>query len=134
MHVAVVEHHVRDLLGACAHERERGWHVIAQRLEGPQQHGQPLALDRLTDEQDPQRRRPVDSPARAADPRLPTGSIAVAPGIEMNAVWHYPIAPAEEASRRPGGGIRHRDAGAQMVHAAPPAERDRGDPVGQRVL
>ena len=34
---------------------ELGGHVLAQRLEGAQQHGQALALDRLADEDDPQR-------------------------------------------------------------------------------
>ena len=56
LHAAVVEHHVRDLLGAGADERERRRHLLAQRLERAQQHRQALAFDGLADEQDPQRR------------------------------------------------------------------------------
>ncbi len=58
VHAAVIEQQRRDLLGGCPHERERGGHVLAQRLEGAQQHGQPLALDGLADEQDAQRPPP----------------------------------------------------------------------------
>ena len=51
---AIVEHHVGDLLAAGADERERRRNVVAQRLEGAQQDRQALALDGLTDEEDPQ--------------------------------------------------------------------------------
>ena len=57
VHPTIVEQQWRDLLGAGADEGERGGHVLAQRLEGAQQHRQTLALDGLTDEQDAQRRR-----------------------------------------------------------------------------
>ncbi len=46
---------MRDLLRGRADEREGGGHVVAQRLEGAQQDGEALALDRLADEQDAQR-------------------------------------------------------------------------------
>ena len=52
--MAVVEHHVGDLVASSADERERGGHVLAQRLEGAQQDRQPLALHRLSDEEDAQ--------------------------------------------------------------------------------
>ena len=55
LHAAVVEHHVGDLLGPRADERQRRRDVLAQGLEGAQQDGQALAFDRLPDEQQAQR-------------------------------------------------------------------------------
>ena len=71
LHAAVVEHHVRDLLGRRAGERERRGDLVAQRLERAQQHRQALALDGLADEQDAQWRRPPDvlGGARLGAPR-----------------------------------------------------------------
>ena len=135
-HVAVVEHHVRDLVGARAHERERRRNVIAERLERPQQHRQPLAFHRLPDEHDPQRPRlAVDRSRRHRPPGLAHAERGdVIGGREPNAVGHDPIAPAEEASRSPRGCLGHGDAHAQVVHPASSAERKGSDPVRQRVL
>src|SRR5258708_2789872 len=43
-----------DLLAARAHDRELGGNLLAQRLEGPQEDGESLALDRLAHEDDTQ--------------------------------------------------------------------------------
>ena len=67
--VAVVEHQRRDLVLADAHDVQRDGQVLAQRLERAQQHRQPLALDGLADEGDPQRlARPPRGAARGAPP------------------------------------------------------------------
>ena len=54
------------------HGQPRG-DVLAQRLEGAQQHRQPLALDRLADERDLERLARRAPPRRAA--RRPSGSV-----------------------------------------------------------
>ena len=51
-----VEHERLDLVAIGAHDDELDRDVVAQRLEGAQQHGKPLALDRLADEGQAQRR------------------------------------------------------------------------------
>ena len=56
-----VEQHRREFLRLHAHDGQLRGHLAAQRLEGAQQHRQPLALDGLADEPDPQR-----LPGRAA--------------------------------------------------------------------
>ena len=53
---ARVEHQRRDVLLAGADDTQLDGHVLAQRLEGAQQHRQALALDGLADEREPQRR------------------------------------------------------------------------------
>ncbi len=124
LHAACVEHHVRDLLGACADERERGVYLLAQRFEGAQQHGQPLALDGLADEQDPQRPCGILIGARRG-----RGLV-----LQAHAVGDDAVAPAVEALRRPGGRFGDCDAHVQAVHAPAPAERQRGDAVREQVL
>ena len=127
MDAAVVEHHVRDLLGAGADERERRRDLLAQRLERAQQHRQALAFDRLADEQDPQ---------RSAGLGLGLGAGRAGLGLrltELDPVGHDPVAPAVEAPRGPGGGLGDGDAHVQVVHPPPRAERVR-DPVRERVL
>ena len=56
------------------------------------------------------------------------------PPAELHAVGHDPVAPAVEAPRRPGGRLGDGDAHMQPVHPPAPAQRDRGDAVGDRVL
>ena len=51
----VVEQHAVDLVGRRADDLQLDGQVLAQRLEGAQQHRQPLALDRLADEDELQR-------------------------------------------------------------------------------
>ena len=105
-----------------ADERERRRDVVAQRLEGAQQHRQALALDGLADEQDAQRGRPPRSPA---SPRAAQRQLGVAG--DVHAVGDDAVAPAVEAPGGPGGGLGHGDAHVQAVHAPAPAERDGGD-------
>ena len=95
--------------------------MLAQRLERAQQHRQPLALDRLADEQDAQLR----SPARPCG--LLAASRELGLGGNAHAVGHDAVAPAVEAPRRPGGGLGDGDARVQAVHPPPAAERHRGD-------
>ena len=144
VHAAVVEHHVGDLLGAGADERERGRDLIAQRLEGPQQHRQALAFDRLTDEEDPQltlRRVSfcVGVPLARARVRGRAGERAGrlrerARRGHVNPVGDDAVAPPVEAPRGPGGGLGDGDPRVQAVHPPAPAERERGDSVRELVL
>ena len=136
-HAAIVEHHVGDLLGGGADERERRRRdVLAQRLERRQQDGEALALDGLPDEQDPRARRP----ARQAAPRpARIGMFPPAHHIRMlvldvNAVRDDPVAPAVEAPGGPGCGLGDGDTGVQAVHPAASAERAGRDAVGQAIL
>ena len=122
-HAAVVEHHVGDLLGARAHQRQRGGDLVAQCLEGAQQHRQALALDGLADEQDPQGRLPVgprhrsrplalrDVPGRADDGRRPAL-------LQLHAVGDDAAAPAVEAPRRPRRRLGDGDAHVQAASSA----------------
>ena len=134
-HRAIVEHHVRDLLGARADQRERRRHVVAQRLERPQQDREPLAFNGLADEHDPQRARPLVAQirSRSCGSRRSAPAGAIGRG-QVNAVGHDPVAPAEEAPSRPRRRLGHGDAHAQVVHPPPTPERRGCDPVGQRVL
>ena len=87
---------------------------VAQRLEGAQQHRQPLALDGLADEGDPQR---LAGRAAARRRRPAVG--------HDDAVGDHAVAPAVEA---PGGPLRrlgHRDPHAQVVELAARAEQRR---------
>ena len=80
----------------------------AQRLEGPQQHGQPLALLRAPDEQQAQLAVLVAGPAR--------------PGRrEVHAVGHDPVAAAVAALRGPAGRLGDGDPAAQLRVEAPQA-------------
>ena len=91
-HAAVVEHHVGDLLGAGADERERRRNVLAQRLERPQQDRQALAFDGLADEQDPQRSARVG----AGRPAVPAGGRAL---TERRLAAPGDSSPADRAGR-----------------------------------
>ena len=106
-----------DLLGGGADDRQLGAHQAAQRLEGAQQHGQPLALDRLPDEHDPQRlaRR---APARGGH----------AAGRERDAVGDDAVVAAEEAAAGPRGGLGHGQAHLEAIELAAGAH-ERGDLV-----
>ena len=103
------------------HRQPRG-DVLAQRLEGAQQHRQALALDGLADERDLQR------VARAAPPRR--GRPA---GGQRDAVGHDPVLAAEEAPPGPLRGLGHRDPHAQAVHVAARAPQPR-DRVREQVV
>ena len=68
-----VEHERLDLVAIGAHDDELDGDVVAQRLEGAQQDGKPLALDRLADEGQAQRRarRPRRGASEARRARRP---------------------------------------------------------------
>ena len=75
---AVVEQHAVDLVGRRADDLELDGQVLAQRLEGAQQHRQPLALDRLADEDELQR---LTRERAAASPRGDPASTCTPLGI-----------------------------------------------------
>jgi hypothetical protein len=101
-HAAVVEEQRLDLVRLRAHERQPRRDVLAQGLEGAQQDGQPLALDRLADEGD------VEHAVVLALGR-PVG--------DVDAVRDHPVRPAVPARRRPRGGLGDRDAHGDVVEA-----------------
>ena len=88
--------------------------MLAQALEGAQQHRQALALDGLADERDPQ----AAGGAGGARRRDSAGT--------LDAVGDDVVAAAEEAARGPGGGLGDGDAAVQAAHPAPGAHRARG--------
>ena len=95
--------------------------MLAQRLEGAQQDRQPLALDRLAHEGDPQLGRILLRGGHVVRLR------------QVHPVGDDPVVAAEEAPRGPGRRLGHRDPAVQVVHQAPDAQQP-GDPVGERVL
>ena len=135
-HPAVVEQQWGNLLRRRPHQRERGGHVLAQRLEGAQQHRQPLALDGLADEQDAQwGRLPIAIPLPTTGQ---TAQIGLRPEpeagrVELHPVGHDPVAPTEEAPRGPSRGLGDRDPRVQAVDVPARPERH-PDPVGEGVL
>ena len=137
-HPAIVEQQRRDVLGGGPDQGERGGHVLAQRLERAQQHGQALALDGLADEQNAQRRGLAIAPTAIPTPHSQRSQMGLcrhadAGRLEVHAVGHDPVAPAEETPRGPSGGLGDRDAGVQAVHVPARPERH-PDPIRERVL
>jgi hypothetical protein len=118
-HAAIVEQQRLDLVAIGADDRQLRRDVLAQRLERAQQHRQPLALDGLPDERQPQ------WPVGVGDTR---GALL---GHD-DAVGDDPIAAAEEALRGPRSGLGDGDALVQVVEAAARAEQA-GDVVRQPV-
>ena len=92
--------------------------VLAQRLERAQQQRQPLAFDRLSDEQDPQ--HVVFTPACQG----PIERLLV----ELDAVGDHAVAPTEPAPPAPRGRLRDSDPHSQPVQHLRGAEA-----VGDRV-
>jgi hypothetical protein len=90
-----------DLLDGGPGDREASLDPgTAQRLEGPQQHGEALALLGAAHEQD------LQLLVRAQLIRARRGQI--------HPIRHDPVAAAVVALRGPARGLRHRDAGAQL--------------------
>ena len=117
-----VEQHRRELLWLHAHDGQLGGHLAAQRLEGAQQHRQPLALDGLADEHDPQR-----LPGRAhARRRYPAGR-------QVDAVGDHAVVAPVEAPAGPGGRLGDGDPRRQVVELAARAHQ-RGDRVRRAAL
>ena len=110
--LAAVEQQRLDLLGRGADDLQLGGHVLAQRLEGAQQHRQALALDGLADERDLQRALGADRLGRRQLQRIG----------HRDAVGDHAVAAAVEALARPGGGLGDRDADLQAVEAAAGAD------------
>ena len=120
-HAVAVEHHVGDLGLPRTDDRERRRDLLAQRLEGGQQHGQTLAFHGLPDEHDPQR-------------LLRAAWLGLRRRRDADAVGDHRVAPAVEAPRGPGGGLRDGDAPVQAVHPPAATEHHRGPAVGEEVL
>ncbi len=81
--------------------------MLAQGLERAQQQRQPLTLHGQPHEQD----------AQALVLR-----VGCEVGADVDPIGDDPVAPAEEAPRRPRGGLRHGDAGVQAVQTPPRPE------------
>ena len=103
------------------HGQARGL-LLAQRLEGAQQHRQPLALDGLADERD------LERLARRAPARRGRAALG-----QRHAVGDDPVVAAEEAPAGPLRGLGHRDPHPDAVHVAARAPQPR-DRVRQQVV
>ena len=120
--IAIVEHQRRELFARRADHGQLCRDVLTQRLERTQQQRQALALDRLADEQQPE--RVAGMLAAGARDHV---------GVDVHAVRDHPVVAAEEAPPGPGGGVRDRDPDVQVVEHPARAEQV-GDAVREAVL
>jgi hypothetical protein len=109
VHALRVEEQRLDLVPGGAGDSQPGRHAGgAERLEGAQQHGQPLALLGAAHEEQAQLLVPTVRRSRER---------------EIDAVRNDPVAAPVEALGGPAGGLGHRDAGGELrVQAARPGD------------